>query len=308
MNLYMAGSTFAELNDIMRDNNYNKLLSQVNDRKCILEWVSYFRNNPQCKSKLFIDSGAFSAHTKGVEVNVDDYIEFLNNNEDAFTVYAQVDKIPGTYGVPYTREQLLEAPQKSWENYLYMAPKLKNKDKLIPIFHQGEDFKWLKNMLEYTDEQGKHIPYIGISTRNDAPSKDKRLWLEAVFDIIYRSSNPNVCTHAFGMTSFPLLESFPFTSADSTAWIMTSVNGSIFTPYGTILVSEKSTHNKGHFYNFSKTKQAAILKYIQDNGFDFDSLSKDYKVREVFNIKYMNDWAANYVYKGGDKKINSLFD
>lgn len=307
MNLYMAGSTFSELNDIMRQKNYNKLLSQINDRKCILEWVDYFRKHPECKSKLFIDSGAFSAHTKGVQLDVDEYIDFLNENEDAFTVYAQVDKIPGTFGIPYTREQLLEAPEKSWQNYLYMAPKLKNKDKLIPIFHQGEDFKWLNNMLEYTDENGNHIPYIGISTRNDAPMKDKRNWLELVFHTIATSSNPNVKTHAFGMTSFPLLESFPFTSADSTAWIMTSVNGSVFTPYGTILVSEKSIHNKGHFYNLSRPQQDAILKYIQDMGFTFEELSKDYRKREVFNITYMNNWANNYVYKGGNKVTNFLF-
>lgn len=307
MDLYMAGSTFSELNDIMRENNYNKLLSQTNDRKCIGEWVQYFRDNRQCNSKLFIDSGAFSAHTKGISVDVDDYINFINENEDSFTVYAQVDKIPGTFGIPYTREQLLEAPEKSWENYLYMAPRLKNKDKLIPIFHQGEEFKWLHNMLEYTDENGKHIPYIGISTRNDAPTKDKRLWLERVFHIIATSSNPNVKTHAFGMTSFPLLESFPFTSADSTAWIMTSVNGSIFTPFGTTLISEKSSHNKNHFNYFTKSKQESILKYIQECGFDFKALSEDYKQREIYNIKYMDNWARNYVYKGGNKTLNLLF-
>ena len=35
-------------------------------------------------------------------------------------------------------------------NYLYMYDRLKPeiRHKLIPVFHFGEDFKWLKNMLE----------------------------------------------------------------------------------------------------------------------------------------------------------------
>lgn len=38
-----------------------------------------------------------------------------------------------------------------------MKDRIKSRDKLIPIFRQGEDFKWLKNMLEYTHEDGTHI-------------------------------------------------------------------------------------------------------------------------------------------------------
>ena len=144
MNIYFAGSTFKGLNDWIQQNGFNKLFSQENDRREIANWVAHKRANKENSSKLFIDSGAFSAHTKGVEIDVDEYIDYLNKNEDALTIYAQVDKIPGEFGKPKTPEQIAEAPKMSWDNYLYMAPKLKNKDKLVPIFHQHEDFKWLK--------------------------------------------------------------------------------------------------------------------------------------------------------------------
>lgn len=308
MDLYMAGSTFKELNEWMRVKGYNKLLSQLNDRGAIGEWGEALRANKDCKSKLFIDSGAFTAHTKGAELDVDEYIDFCNKNDDIFTVFAQVDTIPGEFGRPYTREELAEAPELSWKNYLYMAPKCKSRDKLIPIFHQQEDFKWLENMLEYTHpDTGEHIKYIGISTRNDCPRKDKEKWLTKVFDIIARSSNPNVKTHAFGMTSFPLLEQFPFTSADSTAWIMVSVNGNIYTDIGAVLVSEVSASNPKHFKYMDKGQQEHILKYIESRGFTMEQLATDYRYREYFNILYMNDWADNYVYKGGNKKIRTLF-
>ena len=82
MDLYMAGSTFKELNGWLREKNYNKLLSQLNDRGTIEEWRDALRQNRQCQSKLFIDSGAFTAHTKGAELDVDEYIQYLNENED----------------------------------------------------------------------------------------------------------------------------------------------------------------------------------------------------------------------------------
>lgn len=308
MDIYMAGSTFKELNSWLQEKGYNKLFSQENDRREIKNWVDYRRSTGDMRSKLFIDSGAFSAHTKGIDIDVDEYIQYLNDNEDAFTVYVQVDKIPGEFRKPKTREQKLEAPKLSWDNYLYMAPKLKNKDKLLPVFHQGEEFKWLRNMLEYTDENGKHIPYIGISPANDVSTKDRDMWLNEVYHIIETSSNPNVKTHGLGVTSLKLLEKYPFTSADSTGWIMTAVNGMIFSPQGSILVSEVTKSNLNNFENLKEHEKQTILDLIKSKGFTFEQLSTDYKQRELWNIMYMNDWADNYVYKGGKRKRNKLFE
>lgn len=307
MDIYMAGSTFKELNEWLQQKGYNKLLSQENDRKEIANWVTARRaGGPAVNSKLFIDSGAFSAHTKGIDIDVDEYIDYLNRNEDALTIYAQVDKIPGEFGKEKTREQKLEAPKLSWENYLYMAPKLKNKDKLLPIFHQHEDWKWLHNMLEYTDENGNHIPYIGISPANDVPVKQKKVWLDKAFSIIAKSSNPNVKTHAFGMTSLDLLEFYPFTSADSTSWIMTAVTGSIFSEHGVILLSSVSKNNPKHFNFRPKKEQEVLKKYFESKGYTLEGLMEDYKQREYWNIEYMNDWARNYVYKGGNKATSNF--
>lgn len=308
MNIYFAGSTFKGLNDWIQQNGFNKLFSQENDRREIANWVAHKRANKENSSKLFIDSGAFSAHTKGVEIDVDEYIDYLNKNEDALTIYAQVDKIPGEFGKPKTPEQIAEAPKMSWDNYLYMAPKLKNKDKLVPIFHQHEDFKWLKNMLEYVDENGKHIPYIGISPANDVSVKNKKEWLVEVFDIIKQSSNPNVHTHAFGMTSLNLLEAFPFTSADSTSWLMTAVTGSIFSQYGTITISEQTQGKDKNFKNLPEQSQKNLIAYIESKGFTLEGLQQDYKQRQYFNITYLADWASNYKYKGSSLIQKPLFE
>ena len=155
--LYSAGTTSKESTELKRQIGYPQLLSQYTEKRNIVNWVEYLKEHPECTCKLFVDSGAFTAHTKGIEVDVDSYIEFINSIDDYVHIFAQVDKIAGIRGQEVTLEQQLEAPKLSWENYLYMVKRVKSRDKLLPVFHQGEDLKWLTNMLEYTHEEGEHI-------------------------------------------------------------------------------------------------------------------------------------------------------
>ena len=72
----------------------------------------------------------------------DEYLKFLNEYGQDLEVFVGVDSVPDPDNVnpDYAR--------KTWENYLYMYDRLKPeiRHKLIPVFHFGEDFKWLKNM------------------------------------------------------------------------------------------------------------------------------------------------------------------
>lgn len=306
-NLFFASAVNSPLTlDYRRKYGCNQLLSQLNDRKSIIDWVDYLRNNPECKSKLFIDSGAFSAHTKGKVIDVDEYIDFINSIDDCVYVFAQVDKIPGEFRKEKTAEQLAEAPKESWDNYLYMVDKVKSRDKLLPIFHQGEDFKWLINMLEYRHPDGKPIDYIGISPANDVHVNEKQKWISRVFKIIKSSSNPNVKTHAFGMTSLNLLEQYPFTSADSTSWVMTAANGGIFTNFGTQVVSAIQKSSTSNLMNKLPVELDAFKKYLKEYGSDLELLANDWRYRALHNIKYLKKWADNYSLKTNITSKKSL--
>lgn len=305
--LYAAGTGRKECQAMIRKLGYNQLLSQLNERRTIENWVDYIRNNPECKSKLFIDSGAFSAHTKGKEVDVDDYINFMNEIDDAVYIFAQVDKIPGRFGQPKTPQELADAPRESWENYLYMVDKVKSRDKLLPIFHQGEDFKWLRNMLEYRHSDGKPIWYIGISPANDVPVSEKKKWLEIVYKIIAESSNPNVKTHAFGMTTLNVLEQYPFTSADSTSWILSAANGGIIINGKLISVSDRRMFDDKNIINRSTAVVEDVKKYVEERGFDMQKLTELPGERMLFNLVSLKEWADNYEYRGTPVFKNELF-
>lgn len=305
--LYFAGSLNKVFEEDLKNKGAHRLASQLLDKAVIEGWIAG-RDEGRCKGHLLIDSGAFSAHTRDAEVDVDAYIEFLNRIDSYVHVCAQVDKIPGKFRKPKTRQELEEAPELSWQNYLYMRDKLNSPQKLLPIFHQGEDYKWLHNILEWRDPKtGQKVEYMGISPANDQPVKEKIKFIEKCFNIINHSSNPDICTHAFGMTSLYVLEMYPFTSADSTSWLLNGANGSIMTKYGAVLLSSKSMNNPAHIRMMPKAAQQEIQSYVESKGFTMEGLANEYTDRIRFNIEYLLEWARNYKYKPSSVRRRSLF-
>lgn len=242
--------------------------------------------------KLFIDSGAFSAFTKGVKIDVDSYIDWINERTDDITVYGQLDIIPATLSSEVGLTVYEESARKTWENYLYMHLKMKEPEKLLYTFHVGEPIKYLKQALEWTDENGNHISYIALGGMVGKPRAIRRAFLENCFNAIKKSSNPDVKVHAFGMTDFEILEEFPIYSADSTSWIMVGAMGNIMTDFGNIAVSENQKNDKNHFSHLSKESIEDFNKMIGKYGFTLEELSVSRNKRIMFNAMYMIERAS----------------
>lgn len=302
--LYFASSGNLDMERLLEEKHCNRLFTQL-EKSSIKRCLSM--KSRRNTSKLFIDSGAFTAWTKGIDVDVDAYIEYINSLDDKITICAQVDCIPGKFGVARTKKEISESPIKSWENYIYMKDKLKSRDKLIPIFHQEESYEHLERMLEYRHEDGKPIQYIGISPNNDRSQRDKEEFIAKSFSIIKKSSNPNVKTHAFGMTNLSILERYPYTSADSTSWKMSAAFGSIMTKYGNMLVSKEQLNNKKHIEYAPKEVKEYIKSECSKYGIDYNMLYTDFGTRAKFNINYLKDWERDYVYKPMKIHKKSLF-
>lgn len=306
MDLFLASYDDTKIMNDAWENDWPLLYSQINNRGCIINRLSAPTNG-----KLLIDSGAHSAHTKGITLDLEEYIGFVNENIAKFTLYVQVDKIPGVYRMPKTAKDWLEAPQLSWENYLYMREKSKDPSKLVPVFHQGEDLKWLRNMLDYTFSDGSHIPYIGLSPRGDVSLKAKYDFSAECFATIQNSSNPNVKTHAFGATSLEMLERLPYTSADSTTWVLVSAFGQVWMPNcidgdinGVGIKLGVSEENRSHpTATQTYWEQPAKIKkklddYFESIGTNIEELSVSHSARALASAKYVQNWANNYEYKG----------
>lgn len=237
--------------------------------------------------KLFIDSGAFSAWTKGVKINVKEYIRWLNERAEDIHLCGQVDVIPGDRVFGATPKQVREAAQATWDNYLFMRKRLKNPSALLYTYHIGEPIEFLKRALEWKDENGEYIPYIALGGMVGKPAKIRDVFLENCFRIIRDSSNPNIKVHAFGMTDFELLEKYPIYSADSTSWIMVGAMGNVMSDYGNIAVSNKQIHDKNHYSHLPTKAIEDFNKIIQEFGFTLDELAEHRDNRILFNALYM---------------------
>ena len=132
-------------------------------------------------------------------------------------------------------------------------------------------------------------------------------WYKRCYDVIERSSNPNVKTHSLGTQSQRHINSIPFTSADATSWILSAGNGTLFTKYGTLYVSDHGLNLKKNIANGIAVD--TIKEYFESKGFTLDELASSSSERVKWNLMYLGDWAKYERKYIGPKsfKIRRLF-
>jgi len=259
---------------------------------------------------LFIDSGAYSIHTGIAKVTndeelkkfVDDYIEYVNGLDDKIIAVAQVDHIPGVFKQPKKPEDYVESVKLTWDNFLYMHPKMKSPDKLIYVFHQGESFDALAKILAWRDENGRPLQYLGISPSNDRDVREKDVYLREVYDFIAKSGNPNIKTHLFGYTSLPGLPKFPWYTADSVSHRLRAAYAKVFTnKWGTISLSVKRSAKSAADRSFIETADEATLQEFESIAASYnltiDQLVNESAARTAFDICQIQEYMRSHPYK-----------
>ena len=120
-----------------------------------IPWDDYIKDQDY---EIFIDSGAFTAREKSIDINIDEYISFIKEQENELKAYAVLDDI--------------DDPLVTYENQQYMEA---HGLKPIPVFHYGEDFGWLER---YIDEGHD---YIALGGMVGVPSNEQEKWLDHLF-------------------------------------------------------------------------------------------------------------------------------
>lgn len=298
---YFAGTQCKEADDLIVKLNANRLLSYLNDKKTILDYFNNKRSG--WKGKLMIDSGAFTAHRKDIELDLDKYCDWINKNHMWFDFCIQLDHIPGKWGEIKTAEQLAKAPEESWKNYLYMLDKVNCPEKILPVFHQGEHFKYLTQMVEHKIN-GKYIDYICISGNKELTPQQREDWYQLMYSVVHNSKNPNVHIHCLGSATISNAEMFPFTSMDATTWIMVGANGGIMTPRGIVYVSDRCLTDKSHINNMPKEAIDYVKNYCDTIDVLLEDCILDYKARAIANVNYLFTMSRTCKYVGS-KNIKS---
>lgn len=170
---------------------------------------------------LMLDSGAFGAWKRGIELPLDDYVSYVKANAKAVTSYVNMDVIPGDKGrMVHTPSAVEQSAGASYKNLQYLKRRGLSP---IPVFHQGETFKWLERLLDDGED------YIGISPYFKSHRADVASWLVECFMCI-KKRRGYVKTHGFGMTQHDLIIKHPWYTVDSTTWVIQAAYGLVFFP------------------------------------------------------------------------------
>jgi hypothetical protein len=232
------------------------------------------------KGMFFLDSGAYSASTRGRIIVLQEYIDFIKDNREVIDIYANLDD--------------LRSPEQTWRNQKEMERQGLSP---LPVYHVGESMKFLKKAMKY-----EYFAIGGMANQGDKETRSQ--WFDKIFSIICPRSNnylPTNRVHGFGMTSLPLMRRYPWYSVDSMTFLFTGRTGEVFVPLRRdgewvyndrpyrLKVSVLSTMNKGDheksIYGRSPKVVEMMFDYFESRGFELGRssvrlVSKDYKLRE----------------------------
>lgn len=222
--------------------------------------------------KVFLDSGAFSAFTKGVEVDLPAYCEYIKKNRD---IILEEDGVPCASVLDGIGD-----PLKTYQNQMAMEAR---GVRPLPCFHYGEDERYLDYYIA-------NYPYITIGGMVPISTPQLIHWLDRLWEkhLCDGAGRPKVKVHGFGLTSLPLMKRYPWYSVDSSTWVQWAANGMLLIPgLGQVNVSSKSSSRKlegQHLNTYTPPQRAAIIKHIEALGFDPQRLQDEYVSRWAFNV------------------------
>jgi hypothetical protein len=232
----------------------------------------YFREK---KKTIFLDSGAFSMFTQGINVNLEEYANYLKANADWIHVASNIDAIgKGREADSYANQKALEKMGVS----------------ICPVHHARDDDKWLERYIA----DGYDYIFLG----GMVPESTKYLfqWLDRLWDryLVNKDGTPKLKVHGFGLTTMELIRRYPWFSVDSTTWVIIGRYGFVWVdlPNGVNLKmtisSESPTKHKlnGHIDTLAPALRNAVYARIEELGFTVDQLRHNYGWRDVWNIEF----------------------
>ena len=240
-------------------------------------YISERSPNLQIK-KLIMDSGAFSVWNKGLVIDFHTYVDYCLKHLDKITYVVNLDVIPASPGQKIiSQEEIERSASLGYRNARKMVAAGIPREKLIHVFHQNENFKWLKRMV-------KDFPYIGLSPANDRNTAEKKQWLDQCMPYVTDQDGfPIVKFHGFAVTAHALMMRYPWFSVDSATWCTEAGRGIIYIPpykdgkyrYDVMPIRLRIGFNspkeqtKEHFFNHSPIQKELVHQYLNHKGYVF---------------------------------------
>lgn len=281
MKLYLAGIYTAHFK--IGGSLYNRLTEnekrQRESATNLLESYHYIHRQSFVDSiradgrKVFLDSGAFSSFTKGVEVDLPKYCDYIKRNKDI------IEHVDGTL-----LASVLDGigdPLKTWQNQLAME---QLGVRPLPCFHYGEDERYLEWYIANYD-------YITLGGMVPISTPQLKLWLDRIWEkyLTDGSGRPRIKVHGFGLTTASLMERYPWYSVDSSSWVQIArVGGMLLMPEARVInVSNQSPQRRvegQHIDTLTPLQRQAVEQKLAACGVDTERMRETYLSRWCYNI------------------------
>lgn len=226
---------------------------------------------------FFLDSGAFTAFTKNVEIKPEDYARFIHDHIDNITIASSLDAIGDA--------------DRSYE--LFKIMKNLGCD-VIPVFHCREDYLYLEKYLY----EGADYIALGGMVPESKPWLKK--WLDTVWEnyLVNPDGSAKVKVHGFGMTIFDFMVAYPWYSVDSSSWtygarfscgLIKYPNGKYsWTYFGQNHSSRKQLNGK-NYWTMDPITQSAVDKFVTSLGYSAEDFTDTAKLN-LFNADVFDSW------------------
>lgn len=182
---------------------------------------------------VMLYSGAYSAWKKEEIISLEDYIEYIQNNN--FNKYVVLDVVGDPEQTNYNLRKMEEAN---------LSP--------LPVFHIGTDWAVL-------DDYVSRYSLICIGGTVGKPKQVRNDFFTEVFE-----RHPNHKFHGLGMTTPEFLHQFPWYSVDSTTWLIGKKNFKVQTDNGqkdlprTMTVEDRIAANVKYFTDLQKKLKKVV--------------------------------------------------
>jgi hypothetical protein len=274
MRLYIAGLFASHFH--INGNLYRKALPNARAMRDqishSLESYHYIKKGTYVKNirangvKVFLDSGAFSSFSLGVDVSIEEYAEFVKSHQDIIEMASVLDAIGDPVGT-YHNQNTLE----------------KLGAEVLPCFHYGEPW----DLCEY---YVRNYEYITIGGMVPIPNRKLEVWLDELWSRVLTDKDgySRIKIHGFGLTTRSLMVKYPWYSVDSSSWVQAAANGSIVLPelaqpIGISARSPKVKDFAGHYETLDPLTRAKVDELLEYYGTTGEELAHEYRSRWALN-------------------------
>ena len=290
--------------DFLAENGLSCLISYAMGEKYLNKVIdSYFNKYPNRGGEIMLDSGAYSVSNGVLEINEDEYIDYVNKNGIYFGKIMQLDLIPTEKISPE------ESGEKTFENLKKMLDKVNCPEKIGFVYHTSEDYKWLHMGVDYISNIGRQCGFVCLAGAASVSHPREMLSnLESAYGELKKSSRPNIYLHILGLSMPSILRRFQINSSDGSSYFKWSMRHRIHyhTGNGKFIVlhfSETAKEKSQGYFELSERERRTFDEKLKSYNLDWNLVFNKREEKTKFNI-YNYEEGFKYCQLNIGKAIN----